>query len=394
MADSTESGSLASAARVAVLAVAVVAGIPLAMNEWREMSAARARDGAQASHMAEAARHVGGGRYDLATVGYRKAANARSADAGAARATDHLLILNAVRNPQTLQGKVLTEVEYIVERALAAPTPPPHRQYYLAARGAVRAVQGLIEPSLKDFDDAIAADGAFSPAWYFKGKVLADTGRPDDAQPTLEKAIELDPRSGVSHKRLARLHVDADRLDQAATVLKRVLDDEVFGADAEAHYLMGVVKDRQADFEGARQHFMRTLQLDPAFPNLDRSLGLTMFKLKRWKDAVQILGKVYERTRDIAIYYYIGRSFMELGDLRKAATILQAVVVNYPAHAEAAFDLATLLDNSTQGATAAAYYSAFLQVVERTGRKDLEQQVRTARLRLDALRQLAGSAPR
>ncbi len=390
MSDNNNGGSLATGSQAAILALVVIAGIPLAMNQWGQMSVQRARDTARNGHLQEAARHVVANRYDLASVGYRKANLAATSDPATQRATDHLLILNSVRNPQTLVGRGLNEIEYIAGQALSRPHKPPHAHFYQSARGAVAAVQGRIEDALADFDAAILSDGDFAPAHYFKGKVLADTGRPKDAQPALERAIQLDSRLMVAHKRLARLLIDGGDLDGAATRLKAVLDDERLPADAEAHYLMGVVKDKQQDYETAREQFMAAYNINAKYPRLKRALGITMFKLKRYRDAVQILSQAYEASRDINIYYFIGRSLQELREYQQAANIFQAIISNRPAHAEARFDLATLLDNGKQGAAAVAHYQAFLQIIEKTGRKDMAVQLRTAKARVAALRQAGG----
>ena len=135
---------------------------------------------------------------------------------------------------------------------------------------------------------------------------------------------------------------------------------------------------------------MAAYRADPKFPNLMRALGITMFKLKRWKDAVQILSTVYEKTRAMDIYYFIGRSLMELKEFQQAANIFQAVISSMPGHAQARFDLATLLDNGNQNAAAVAHYRAFLQIVKRSGRKDLSVEARTAQARVDALQAAGG----
>lgn len=383
-------GSLATASQAAILALVIIAGIPLAMTQWGEMALMRSRDTARLAHLKEAGRHVMEERFDLATVGYRKAATAMGSDPATQRATDHLLILNAVRNPQTLVGRGLSEIEYIAGHALSRSQPPAYAQYYQSARGAVRSVQGRIDEALADFDAAIATDADFAPAHYFKGKVLADTGRPKDAQPALERAIALDGRLLVAHKRLAQLLIDGGDLDGAAARLKTVLDDEQLPSDAEAHYLMGLVKGKQQDHESAREQFMAGFRINPAFPNLKRALGITMFKLKRYKDAVQILQQAYEESRDINVYYFIGAALMELKEYQQAANIFQAIINNRPEHAEARFDLATLLDSGKQLETAVAHYQAFLQIIEKSGRKDLAKEARTAKARIDAYRQATG----
>ena len=378
-----QSSSLVNAASIAVLALAVLGGIPFAVGGWDTLSMARDRDALRASHLAEAARHVRASAYTLAAIGYKRAGATAAADPGVSQAADHLLVLSAIRYPGRLTGQLLNETEYVVERALRQPTAPPHREYYLAARGAVLAIRGRVDEALAAFEDAVKAKPDFAPARYFRGKVLADIGRPDDAVPELDKAIELEPGNGFALKRLARVHLGAGRLDQAAELLQRAID---LGSDADAQFQMGLVRDRQRKHEDALRHFVAAGRIQPEYPNLSRNLGLTLFKLKRWQESAQVLNRVFEQTRDIDIYYYIGRSLMELGDRQKAANIFKTIVDNRPNHADARYDLARLLDQAGQHDRARGHYMAFVRSAE--SRPDLAAQVRFAKQRLEALREV------
>ncbi len=387
--DSGAGGQLVSAACFAVIAVAVLAGVPLAMNQWRELSLARSQQALRDSHLREAAHHVRAGEYQLAATGYKRAGTALRTDPAVTLAADHLLVLSSVRSPGGLTGALLNEADYAVERALRHPYPPAHPEYYLTARGAVHAIRGRIEPALAAFEEAEKRAPDFGPARYFRGKVLADVGRPEEAVPELQRAIDLDPRNTFALKRLARIRKEAGALDEAAALLQQAIE---LGPNADAHFQLGLVYDLQRKHEDALRQFVAVGRLQRGYPNLGRNLGLTLFKLKRWQEAAKVLGKVFEQTRDINIYYYIGRSVMELGDRQQAANIFQTIVNNRPRHADARYDLARLLDQAGQSAQARGHYAAFLKAAE--GRADLAAEVRFARQRLDALREVLSGTGR
>lgn len=382
-------GQLVTATCAVLLAAAVLAGVPVALNGWSELSARRARLDLRASHLKEAARYVRDGNYRLATIGYRKARRADAIDPGVAIASDHLVVLSAVRSPGGLTGQVADEAEYIVERALRASSQPPHREYYLAARGAILAARGLVDAALAAFEEAVSVSADFAPAHYFRGKVLADVGRVEEAVPVLERAIQLDPANGFALKRLARIRKEANDLDEASALLQRVID---LGPDTDAQFQMGIVRDGQRKHEEALRHFVAVGQLKADYPNLGRNLGLTLFKLRRYAEAAKVLKQVFERTREIDIYYYIGRAVMELGDRQQAANIFQTIVSNRPQHAEARLDLARLLDQADQRDGARGHYAAFLKAAE--GRADLAEEVRWVRQRLEQLRAASGGTGR
>ena len=374
-------GQLITATCAVVFIASVVAGVPLALNGWSDLALQRARRDLRDSHLKEAARYVRDGNYHLAAIGYRKARAADNEDPSVTVASDHLVVLSAVRSPGGLTGKVRAEAEYIVERALRQGSPPPHREYYLAARGAIFAQGGQVDAALAAFEEAIGTSKDFAPAHYFRGKVLADVGRADEAVPALERAIELDAKNGFALKRLARLKREANALEEAAALLKRAIE---LGPDPDAHFQMGLVADQQRNHEEALRQLVAAGRLNNEYPNLSRNLGLTLFKLRRYQEAAQVLQKVFERTRDIDIYYYIGRSKMELGDRKQAANVFQTIVNNRPQHADARLDLARLLDQGGQTARARGHYAAFLKSAE--GRVDLAEQVRWVRQRLEQLR--------
>ena len=379
----TGTNNLTQAAVVAVLAASIAAGIPLAANQWRALSLNNRQAALSDSHMSEAARWVGKRNYQLANIGYAKARQAATLDPAVLQASEHLLVLSAVQSPRLLTGAVLAETEYTVERALRRPGKLQHREFYLAARGAVHATQGRIDEALAAFDEAAELTPDFARVRYFRGKVLADRGRSEEAATELKAALALDPNNALALKRLARLRVDGGQLAAAAFLLAKAID---LGADADAHYLMGLVKDKQRKHEAALANFLKVGQIRPKHPGLEKSLGLTLYKLKRWQEAIRLLQSVFQKSQDITIYYFIGRSYLELGDKQRAANIFKTIVDNRPNHAEATYDLAHLLDKAGQASQARAFYNAFLKIVDTAKRKDLAEQERFARQRREQLR--------
>jgi tetratricopeptide (TPR) repeat protein len=384
MSETTQSGQCASglvtAASVAVLIVSVLAGVPMGLNAWRDSSMARAQADAKASHLAQAAKYVRDNRYGLAAVGYTRARVDAHRDPAISAASDHLLVLTTVRSPGRLSGTAADEVEYIVDRALASSSPPPHVEYYLAARGALLARRGDVEGSLNAFKASVAKAPDFAQARYFLGKVLADTRRGAEALPELNKAIELDASNGLALKRLARLRANEGDLDASTLLLKRAI---ALGSDADAHFLMGKVLARQKKNNDALDQFVQASKIEPKYPRIGQHLGMALYRLKRYEEAAKLLSREFEQTRDIGIYYFIGRSMVELRKPNRAAVIFQTIVSNQPTHAMARFGLARLLDADGQAAKARGHYKAFLKLARKVD--ELADQVRHAQSRVQEI---------
>lgn len=97
--------------------------------------------------------------------------------------------------------------------------------------------------ALTDLDRVLAAKPDSAEARKLRGEVLVELGRVDEAEAELQKSIAIMPSLRSAHMALANVYFRKKDLTQAETALRRVLD--LKEDDAEMHYALGVILDRQ-----------------------------------------------------------------------------------------------------------------------------------------------------
>jgi tetratricopeptide (TPR) repeat protein len=97
-----------------------------------------------------------------------------------------------------------------------------------------------------------------------------------DAFEALEGALQVDPGNWEAHYQIGRTGAfSGQRLDRAEEVLKKYLGHTPTGDDpplAGAHFRLGMVYEKKGDLARAREHYRRSLELDPANPEVRKAL--------------------------------------------------------------------------------------------------------------------------
>ncbi len=97
--------------------------------------------------------------------------------------------------------------------------------------------------ALIDLDRVLREKPDSAEARKLRGEVLLELGRLDDAEVELKKSIAIMPALRSAHMALANVYFRKKDLAQAETALRKVL--ELREEDAEMHYALGVILDRQ-----------------------------------------------------------------------------------------------------------------------------------------------------
>ncbi len=97
--------------------------------------------------------------------------------------------------------------------------------------------------ALVDLDRVLKEKPDSAEARKLRGEVLMELGRLDDAETELKKAIAIMPALRSAHMALANLYFRKKDLAHAEAALRKVLD--LREDDAEMHYALGVILDRQ-----------------------------------------------------------------------------------------------------------------------------------------------------
>jgi TolB-like protein/Tfp pilus assembly protein PilF len=189
--------------------------------------------------------------------------------------------------------------------------------------------------ALKYFDQAIAADPSYAPAY----SGLSDTYRmctnvlssPRDSMPKAEaaarKALELDDKLAEAHASLAgvlyRYHFDWKGAEEE---FKRAL--ELDPEYEEAHRAYGLFLLVQGRYEEAFIHHQRAAQLSPLSPVINSDFARALLHLRRFDGAIEQIRKVQEidpTFRDAQLL--LAETYRRKGDSGRALAAFEQLTV-------------------------------------------------------------------
>ena len=114
--------------------------------------------------------------------------------------------------------------------------------------------------SLIDLDRVLKVKPDSAETRKLRGEVLIELGRFDEAEAELKKSVALMPDLRAAHMALANLYFRKKDLSQAEASLRKVLD--LKEEDAQMHYALGVILDRQGRSIEAAGQFELGAQTD------------------------------------------------------------------------------------------------------------------------------------
>ena len=170
-----------------------------------------------------------------------------------------------------------------------------------------------------------------------------DLGDLPAARTTLERALELDPRSAHTLANLGNLRADAGEWDRARAYYLEALDLMTKTHDEAAKAVLfsdlGLVARETGQFEQAIQYYEHSLVLMRRLGNQGgvadawRMIGRTFLIQRRYDDAIaccQTSQSIAERSRDElrtgSARYVLSQCYEETGRLKEAADLLEQVV--------------------------------------------------------------------
>ncbi|MHB2016764.1 MAG: tetratricopeptide repeat protein [Candidatus Xenobia bacterium] len=173
------------------------------------------------------------------------------------------------------------------------------------------------------------------------GLAYYSQNRKDLAVLELRKASMLAANNADYHKALGVICEDAGRLDEAVQALQRAI--ELSPRDAMAHGFLGKVFMKQRLMNFAMAEFQRALDLDPNNLLLNihaarvySQVGKPEMAVKHFRRAIELGGGRQESQEFMAeSYLELCRAYLDNGQFRKAAEILDAVLARLPDNTKA-----------------------------------------------------------
>ena len=217
--------------------------------------------------------------------------------------------------------------------------------YYL---GRLQLLAGDANAAIRELTP-LAGDAKIRDASYYLGLAYVSAGDKVSGIKWLERAAQAGPRDYHVHYRLARLYAaagrkaDADReyglynqYRDAERACSAALDGGVDAAarqlcghlaeqnDPEKLVLLGQLYGDHGQFADAVSPLRRAVQLDPDSYDAWHNLGLSYFRLQRYKEARQPLEKAVAMRPDLfETLNLLGATLYVLGDDRAALPVLE-----------------------------------------------------------------------
>jgi Flp pilus assembly protein TadD len=168
--------------------------------------------------------------------------------------------------------------------------------------------------------------------WYRLGLSNVQLGHGAQALYCFAKAQDLDPDHEGALERLSLYYTAEGDLDQAYKYLDRLV--VVAPENWKAHNALGVLADRQRDFNRARSHYIEALKLRPDLAIVWNNLGYSVYLMDDFEAAIKYMERALEldpshqpaRKNLALVYVRQGQfqqaldTFLKVGDIAHAYT--------------------------------------------------------------------------
>lgn len=254
----------------------------------------------------------------------------------------------------------------------AAPSPGS----FVEAQELIQA--GRLDAALLKIDEFLAEEPLHPEAWYKRGNVLKDLGRPEEAVGSYERAIELRPKYPAALCNRGVVLLRLGRTSNALEDFMRAVDADP--GDAIAHFNCALLHEALGQGTAALESYGKTIQVAPthvdayinrghlyeaqarwseALADYDRALelrsdhapthfnrGKVLKELKRWRDAVASYDRAiaFDPTNTLALVHR-GNVFVQLKEWSAALANYDQAVVLQPDAADIHYNRAVALEH-------------------------------------------------
>jgi Tfp pilus assembly protein PilF len=169
-------------------------------------------------------------------------------------------------------------------------------------------------PALQSLREAIALDGTVAAYHHWLGRLYLDLMRPDLAEPSLKRAIELDPQYADALMTLGTALDELGRPEEAVEMYRKAIALPLLTTPHLAYHGLGLALYHLKRYREAEDALRFAIGLEPQMAGAFYNLGLVFVAEQRTEDA-----KVaFRRARDLAPQSPFGQAAVErlraLGD--------------------------------------------------------------------------------
>lgn len=165
----------------------------------------------------------------------------------------------------------------------------PHHPVAWLQAGSLRRLTGRLDDAQPLIERAVAMQPDWSDAHLELADLFLARGRPAQAIPAAQAAVRLQPAQARAHVRLAHAYGAERRTADAIASLETAVSLDP--GSWEARYLLGVEYAMQDRIEPAREQFAETVRLRPEHARAQFNLGVALARLQRWPEAAHHLAE-------------------------------------------------------------------------------------------------------
>jgi protein O-GlcNAc transferase len=157
---------------------------------------------------------------------------------------------------------------------------------------------------------------------YFKlGAAFFWSGHPDQALPYLNEVVRRAPDNERALMAITQIHLDADRVPDARTAVRKLLGVTPRSAVAADH--LGVCFAEKGLYPEARDLFQRALRIQRNYSPVLNDLGVLYLKMGQPADAIAAFRYgIREAPDNDMLYLNLGRVYLQTGEREKARAVI------------------------------------------------------------------------
>ena len=207
--------------------------------------------------------------------------------------------------------------------------------------------QHKTEETLNAFQRAVEIDPDDPNSLYNLADAFLGLDQPDKAVNPLLRAVQLRHDYSLAHYDLSLAYLTMKKYEESEMAARAALRDDPAMEYQRTNLGMGATENlglalmNQGRLEEAEACFRRNLQL---FTNTYFNLGLTLFRAKRFGDALKNFQRALElKPEDPEFHNLLGQSYAELGQPEEAERSLRRAIAIDPKYAMGYYDLGVIL---------------------------------------------------
>jgi tetratricopeptide (TPR) repeat protein len=214
--------------------------------------------------------------------------------------------------------------------------PPADRTFIMAGHADIT---HNVEEAVRSYKDFISAYPDDPEGYYKLGLIYDSVSEWVLAAENLKRAVELDPKFGSARFGLARVLINQNALGEALGELRRTLTlyRDIGNREGEAQVLnaIGVVYNRQNDFEKAIEHYQASIRIKEDLNDKRGiaaslgNLGLVYEILGRRDEALEALTRSLEIKREIGDKLGISTALNKIGQIHEGDGRFEEALVNF-----------------------------------------------------------------